>query len=163
MIFSILVCNYDQPPHDMGRVELQLLDSSLGYSDECCLVCCSSSCTRALWCPSCWPAWWPYRQIRLYRQPDYDENDDLLSGGRPCHSDYLRPVRQAVRHVLRLSRAVPEGSAGKPQPACAEAAAADKTFCPSCGAPLPEQTAAVWTACWTRSTADEAQTTADST
>lgn len=28
VIFSILVCNYDQPPHDMGRVELQFLDSS---------------------------------------------------------------------------------------------------------------------------------------
>lgn len=56
-----------------------------------------------------------------------------------------------------------KGQQENPSPACAEAAAADKTFCPSCGAPLPEQTAAAWTACWTRSTAAEAQTTANST
>lgn len=50
-----------------------------------------------------------------------------------------------------------KGQQENPSPACAEAAVADKTFCPSCGAPLPEQTAVAWTACWTRSTAAEAQ------
>lgn len=28
VVFSVMVCNYDQPPHDMGRVELQFLDPS---------------------------------------------------------------------------------------------------------------------------------------
>jgi hypothetical protein len=28
VIFSIMICNYDQPPHDMGRIELKYLDSS---------------------------------------------------------------------------------------------------------------------------------------
>ena len=28
VIFNVMVCNYDQPPHDMGRVALDLLDGS---------------------------------------------------------------------------------------------------------------------------------------
>ena len=28
IIFNVMVCNYDQSPHDMGRVELQFLDAS---------------------------------------------------------------------------------------------------------------------------------------
>lgn len=28
ILFSIWVCNYDQPPHDMGRIEVKFLDSS---------------------------------------------------------------------------------------------------------------------------------------
>ena len=28
VIFSIMICNYDQPPHDMGRLELKFLDDS---------------------------------------------------------------------------------------------------------------------------------------